>query len=63
MLISGISPSTINFPAVAATISSTLTPGARSNNLNPPSGKMSKTARLVTTFLMQLTPLLLSDIS
>ena len=35
ILISGISPSTINFPAVFILISSTLTPGALSNNLNP----------------------------
>ncbi len=51
-----MSPSTTRRPAVLATISSTLTPGARSRRMNPRSGSMSSTARSVTTFLTQPTP-------
>ncbi len=43
MDISGIIPSTINLPSVAASISSTDTPGAVSTNLNPPCGSTSNT--------------------
>ena len=55
MSISGISPSIIKVPSVAFWIVSTDTPGARSNNLNP-FGVISNTAKLVTTFLTQATP-------
>ena len=37
-------------------MSLTLTPGALSNSLNPPSEITSNTAKLVTTFLTQATP-------
>src|SRR5688500_13696369 len=53
--ISLTSPSTTNLPSVFALISSTVTPGALSNNLKP-SGVTSKTPRSVTIFFTQPTP-------
>ena len=57
MFISGTSPSIIRSALVAEIISSTLTNGALSSNLNPFS-VTSKTAKLVTTFLTQFTPVI-----
>src|SRR5204863_3207283 len=51
-VISGISPSTTNRPSVFASISSTLTPGARSRSLNP-CGVTSNTPRSLTIFFTQ----------
>ena len=51
--ISGISPSIINLPAVLFLISSTLTPGALSNNLNP-SSVTSSTAKFSNNFFYTL---------
>ena len=46
----------MSFPRVAFLIVSTETPGALSNNLNPPSGKTARTANSVTIFLTHLMP-------